>query len=91
MTQGKAEALFQQLGKKIDELTEKIKDSKAIKDFDLDARIEELKKTKTELEKEFHSFTAENKETAQKVIHEIDQSIVHLKKAVKEAFGNKKG
>lgn len=86
MAKGKAESLFAEMGKKIDEIAGKIANSETIKEIDLDKRIEELKKTRDHIEKELQKVASENKDAVKDIINELDKGIDKLRDGFKEAF-----
>lgn len=84
--QGKAEEFFSKAGKKIDELFSEISHSNISEKLELKERLEELKRNKESLEKDFDNFTEENKE----VIKDIKNSFEESFEDIKSMFRKKK-
>ena len=59
---GKAEEFFTRAGKKIDDLFSEISKSNISEKLELKERLNELKRNKESLEKDFNHFTEDNKE-----------------------------
>jgi dsDNA-specific endonuclease/ATPase MutS2 len=87
---GKAEKLLQDLGKSIDELIDKAKNSKGTFKLELDKRIEELKKNKATLEKEIEEFRKEHAGSIDKFEKSIQKAAGDLKKTVENLFSKSK-
>jgi len=83
------EDLFRDLGRKIDHLIEKGKQSSEGARFDLDKRVEEIRKNKEKLENDFKNFTGD-KEKWKAVESSLENAAKELKKALETAFSKKK-
>ncbi|MEQ8245734.1 hypothetical protein [Fulvivirga sp.] len=78
--EGKAENLFKNLGKRIDELLKEIKDAgEKAKNSE---RFEELKRNGETLKKDFENFRDNNKG----IIDDLEKGIDRVGKDLKEAF-----
>lgn len=85
---GSAEKIFQDLGKKIDEILERAKNKG--EEWQLDDRMEEVKKSWSKIEEEVNEFTEENKDKFKEVGIQIEKAAQELKKAVEVAFNRNK-
>lgn len=83
------EELFRDLGRKIDELIEKGKQSSEGVREDLDKRVEEIKKNKEKLENDFKRFTGD-KEKWKAVEESLENAAKELKNALEIVFSKKK-
>jgi len=91
--EGSTEKMFKKLGKKIDALIDDVKSSKDQAKDELKPRLEELKRNKKSIEKEFKVFIGKHKGT----LDEIEKNLQKAGNQIKEAFSsgfskdNKKG
>lgn len=83
------EDLFRDLGRKIDQLIEKGKQSSEEVRNDLDKRVEEIRKNKEKLEKDFKSFTGD-KDKWKAVESSLENAAKELRNALEIVFSKKK-
>lgn len=76
---GKAEEFFSKAGKKIDELFSEISNSNISEKLELKERLQELKRNKESLEKEFNHFTEDNKEVFKDIANSFEESFEDIK------------
>jgi len=76
---GKAEEFFSKAGKKIDSLISEINNSDISEKLELKERLEELKRNKRSLERDFNHFTEDNKEAFKDITHSFEESFEDLK------------
>ncbi len=86
---GKAEKLLSEIGKKIDEIFENSKESRAEIKKDMKEKIEELKKGKEKLEKEFVEFTSNNDGKWTDVKDHLEKALNEVKNAMDAIFKRK--
>lgn len=87
---GQAEKAFRDLGKSIDDLFSKSKDSKADIKKELDERIEELKRNKKTLEEKFSSFKEEHADEFEKFETKLQEVADEVKEAFDKLFKKEK-
>jgi seryl-tRNA synthetase len=86
--EGKAESLFKNLGKKIDELIEEVKTgSESIRHSE---RFEELKRNRDQLKKDFEGFKDNHKDAIKDIEDSFDRAKSEIKKAFPKSGKNKK-
>jgi putative cell wall-binding protein len=78
-TKGKAEEFFSKAGKKLDELFSEISASNISEKLELKERLNELKRNKESLEKEFDHFTEDNKEVFKDIANSFEESFEDIK------------
>lgn len=83
------EDLFRDLGRKIDQLIERGKQSSEDAREELEKRVDEMRKNREKLENDFKSFTGD-KEKWKAVEKSLENAAKELKKAVETAFAKKK-
>ncbi|WMN12760.1 hypothetical protein QYS49_34540 [Marivirga salinae] len=76
---GKAEEFFSKAGKKIDELFSEISSSNISEKLELKERLQELKRNKESLEKDFNEFTDDNKEVFKDIADSFEESFEDIK------------
>ncbi|BDD13998.1 hypothetical protein MATR_08230 [Marivirga tractuosa] len=76
---GKAEEFFSKAGKKIDSLFSEISQSNISEKLELKERLQELKKSKESLEKDFDHFTEDNKEVIKDIADSFEESFEDIK------------
>lgn len=79
---GKVEKVLQDLGKSIDELISKAKNSKGSFKKELEVRIEELKRNKKTLETEFEKFRKEHASDMDQFEKSAQQAAAEVKKSI---------
>ncbi|UII32682.1 hypothetical protein LVD17_02385 [Fulvivirga ulvae] len=84
--QGKAEHLFQDIGKKIDELIEDLKVAKDQAKVDYADRIEELKRNAETLKGEFKNFKETHKDRWEEAETNLEKAGQELKNAFEAIF-----
>ena len=87
---GKVEQVLQELGKSIDELVNKARNSKGSAKKEMDSRIEELKRNKKTLEKEFEKFKKEHSGDIDKFEKSVKKTAGEVKKSVEDIFSKLK-
>ena len=87
---GKAEKVLKELGKSIDELIEKAKNSKGSLRKEMDGRIEELKRNKKTLESEFEKFRKDHSGDMDKFEKTVQKTAGEVKKSLENIFTRKK-
>lgn len=86
---GKAEKLFSELGRKIDEILENSKESREELKKDLKVKLDEAKKAKEKLEEDFQEF-ASNKDGKWTIVRQhLDNALNEVKEAI-DSIGKKK-
>lgn len=83
--EGKVEAFFKKAGKKIDELVVEIQSSDIAKKIDLEKRLNELKKDKERLNKQFKEFSKDNEKTFEDIRNSMEESIEDINKIFRKA------
>jgi archaellum component FlaC len=76
---GKAEDFFSKAGKKIDNLFSEISKSDISEKLELKQRLEELKRNKESLEKDFNDFTEDNKTVIKDIADSFEESFEDIK------------
>ncbi|WP_375578961.1 hypothetical protein ABWH96_18390 [Marivirga tractuosa] len=76
---GKAEEFFSKTGKKIDDLFSEISQSNISEKLELKERLNELKRNKESLEKDFNEFTEDNKEVFKDIANSFEESFDDIK------------
>ncbi|HET8860631.1 hypothetical protein [Marivirga sp.] len=76
---GKAEEFFSKAGKKIDDLFSEISRSDISEKLELKERLQELKRNKESLEKDFNDFTSDNKEVFKDIANSFEESFEDIK------------
>jgi len=84
--EGKAEKMFKDLGKKIDNFMEELNGASSNLKDEFSGRFEELKKSKDSLGDEFDSFKEKNKDKWAEVETSLDKAGEELKNAFQAAF-----
>jgi vacuolar-type H+-ATPase subunit I/STV1 len=87
---GKIEKVLQELGKSIDELVVKARNSKGPVKKEMDNRIEELKRNKKTLEKEFEKFKKDHSGDIDKFEKSVKKTAGEVKKSVGDIFSKLK-
>ena len=82
--QGSAEKMFKKFGKKVDELLDDLKSSKEQAKDELNPRLEELKRNKVKIEKEFKCFIEKHRGTWD----EFEKNLQKAGTQIKDAFGS---
>jgi hypothetical protein len=83
---GKAEKLFSELGRKIDQILENTKDDRQEIKADIKEKIEELKKAKAKLENEFQEFTSNKDGKWTDVKNHMENAVNEIKSALDSVF-----
>ncbi len=81
---GKAEAFFSKVGKKIDELFSELRDSDFAQKIDLENRLNELKKDKENLSKQFKDFNKDNEQTFNDIKVSMEESLEDIRNIFKK-------
>jgi hypothetical protein len=87
---GQAEKIFRDLGKSIDDLFSKSKDSGDDIKIEFDKRIEELKRNKKTLSDKFDSFKEEHKDDFEKFESKLQEAGDEIKEAFDKLFKKQK-
>ncbi|WKV13904.1 hypothetical protein [Marivirga harenae] len=87
---GKAEEFFSKAGKKIDSLFSEISQSNISDKLELKERLQELKRNKESLEKDFDRFTEDNKEVFKDLANSFEESFEDIKNIFRKK-NNQKG
>jgi hypothetical protein len=83
---GKAERLFAELGRKIDQILENTKDDRQEIKADIKEKVEELKKAKAKLESEFQEFTSNKDGKWTDVKNHMENAVNEIKSALDSVF-----
>ena len=83
---GKAEQLLSKLGKEIDSLLNKVKESQAYQDIDLDSRAKEVKNDFESLSSSFQKFKKDNQQT----FKDVESSVKESLNDIQDIFKSKK-
>ena len=84
--EGKAEKMFKNIGKKIDELLADLKEAGTHAEEEYADRIEELKHSGEKLKEEFSNFREKHKDRIDEVEHDLKKAGNDLKNAFNAAF-----
>ncbi len=84
--EGRAQRMLNDLGKKIDELTRKMKEKAKEKGFDANEEIEKLKKDRDKLEDEFREFKEKNSPKWQQMLDHLENAGKEIVKAAEAIF-----
>ena len=87
---GQTEKVLRDLGKSIDDLFAKSKNSKEDVKKELDERIEELKRNKKTLEEKFSSFKEEHADEFEKFETKLQEAADEVKEAFDKLFKKEK-
>lgn len=83
---GKVEKTLQEMGKAIDELIDKAKNSKGDIKEEMDKRVEELKKSKDSLEEKYKEFKEGHSEDIEKFEGYMQKSADEVKTTMNKLF-----
>lgn len=83
---GKAEKALRDLGKTIDDLIDKTKDSKGEMKTEMDKRIDELKKSRDSLEERLKNFKEDHSEDIEKFENYMEQTAEEVKTTMEKFF-----
>ena len=83
---GKAENMFRDLGKRIDELLADLHQAKEKAKVEFDDQIEELKRNKETLKQEYDGFKERNKQQLDDIEGSLERAGKELKHAFKSVF-----
>jgi flagellar hook-basal body complex protein FliE len=86
---GKAEKIFSEIGKKIDEIIENTKENRQEIKQDLKEKFEDLKKSKEKLEEEFKTFTSDKDGKWTEVKIHLEKALDEVKNAIDSVFKKK--
>ncbi len=84
--EGKAEKMFKNIGKKIDELLGDLKEASNNAEEEYSDRIEELKRNGEKLKEEFSNFREKHQDRIDEVESSLKKAAQDLKKAFDSAF-----
>jgi cell division protein FtsB len=84
--EGRAQRLLSELGRKIDELSLKIKDKAKEKGVDLDAEVEKLKRERERLEEEVRDFRDKNEPRFRNMVDHLEKACQELGRAAEALF-----
>ena len=84
--EGRAQRILNHFGKKIDELTRKMKEKAKEKGFDADKEIEKLKKERDKLEEELREFKEKNNPRWQEMLDHLETAGQEIVKAAESIF-----
>jgi hypothetical protein len=76
---GKAEEYFSKAGRKIDELLSEINHSNISEKLELKDRLNELKRNKESLERDFDKFRQDNQEVFKDIVNSLDETFEDIK------------
>lgn len=86
---GKAEKIFSEIGRKIDEILENTKENREEIKQDLKDKFEDLKKSKEKLEAEFKEFTSDKDGKWTEVKVHLEKAVDEVKNAMESVFRKK--
>ena len=84
--EGRAERFLSDLGKKIDELSAKIKAKAKEKGIEVDAEVEKLKKERDRLEREFEAFKTKAEPRWKQMVEHLENAGQEILKAGEALF-----
>ena len=85
-TQGSAEKFMQDMGKRLDELVEDLKQFKDRAKVEYADEIDELKRNKDTLKEEFQDFRHKHKDRLDEIQSSLEKAAQEIGKAVEAAF-----
>lgn len=89
-TKGQVEGILSELGKKIDHLIDETKDAREDVREDFEKKINELKKKKAKVEKEFYEYKDKHGDKWTDAKVHLTSALSELKKAVEAVFKENK-